>query len=163
MWIIAQLVFTAWALGLEVYNSAQGWNQYGPGAPKSPLYGVWDVDSMSIDGELRPPLTTDTLRYSHAVFQALNGVISFQKMNQKFDRFTGKIDTVQHTLTLQKGTDSTWKPVPLSYERPSPTRLAFEGDLGGKHVRMAMTQHDLNDFFLISRGFNWVQEFPVNR
>ena len=27
----------------------------------------------------------------------------------------------------------------------------------------AMTQRDLNDFMLISRGFHWVQEYPVNR
>jgi hypothetical protein len=161
-WLIAQLVFTAWALGLEVYGGAQGYKSFGPGAPKSPLFGIWRVDSMSINGELRPPLTTDTLRYSHAVFQALNGNMSFQKMDQKFDRFGATIDTVKHTLTLRKGTDSTWKPV-LTYARPSPTRLTFEGDIDGKRVRMAMTQRDLNSFFLVSRGFNWVQEFPVNR
>jgi hypothetical protein len=161
-WIIAQLVFTVWALGLEVYNSTHGWNQYGPGAPKSPLYGIWDVDSMSINGEARPPLTTDTLRYSHVVFQSLNGLSSFQKMNQKFDRFMVTVDTVKHTLTLGKGADTLWKPV-LAYERPSPTRLTFEGDVDGKRVRMTMSQHDLNDFMLISRGFHWVQEFPVNR
>jgi hypothetical protein len=161
-WIIAQLVFTVWALGLGIYGGAQGYKQYGPGAPKSPLYGIWDVDSMSINGELRPPLTTDTLRYSHVVFQALNGNIAFQKMDQKFDRFGGTIDTVKRTLTLSKGTDSTWKPV-LAYERPSPTTLTLEGDLDGKRVRMVMTQHDLNEFLLISRGFHWIQESPVNR
>ena len=161
-WIIAQLVFTAWALGLEVYGGAKGYKQYGPGAPKSPLYGIWDVDSMSINGELRPPLTTDTLRYSHVVFQSANGGISFQKMDQKFDRFMGTIDTVKRTLTLNKGSDSTWKPV-LTYDRPSPTSLAFEGDMDGRRVRIAMTQHDLNKFMLVSRGFHWVQEYPVNR
>ena len=162
IWICAQLAFTAGALAFQIEGGARGWMRYGGGAPKSPLYGIWDVDSMSINGELRPPLTSDTLRYSHAVFQALDGAISFQKMDQKFDRFGGTIDTVKHTLALKKFTDSTWKPV-LSYERPSPTRLAFEGDIDGKRVRMAMTQHDLNKFFLISRGFHWVQEFPVNR
>jgi len=34
----------------------------GPDAPRWPLYGIWDVDSMSINGEALPPLTTDTLR-----------------------------------------------------------------------------------------------------
>jgi hypothetical protein len=163
VWIIAQLVFTAWALGLEIYGGAQGYKQYGAGAPKSPLYGIWDVDSMSINGELRPPLATDTLRYGHVVFQALNGNIAFQKMNQKFDRFMGTIDTVKRTLTLQNFSDTTSKPV-LNYERPSSTSLALEGDLGGgKRVRMAMTHHDLNTFMLISRGFHWVQEYPINR
>ena len=161
-WIIAQLAFTAWALGLEIRGGVQGWKTYGGGAPKSPLYGIWDVDSMSINGELRPPLSTDTLRYSHVVFQALNGNVSFQKMDQTFDRFGGTIDTAQHTLALKKGTDSTWKPV-LAYERTSPTRLTLEGELDGRPVRLAMTQHDLNRFMLVSRGFHWVQEFPVNR
>jgi hypothetical protein len=161
VWIIAQAVFTVWAVGFQIKSGMEAWNAYGGGAPKSPLYGIWDVDSMSIDGELRPPLATDTLRYSHAVFQYLNGV-TFQRMNQKFERFGGTIDTVKRTLTLQKGSDSTWKPV-LAYERPSPTQLALEGEIDGKRVRMAMTQHDLNKFLLISRGFNWVQEFPINR
>jgi uncharacterized membrane protein YphA (DoxX/SURF4 family) len=154
-WIIAQLLFLALALGLAVKGGAEGYKEYGPGAPKSPLYGIWNVDSMSIDGELRPPLTTDTLRYRYAIFQSPTGT-TFQKMDQKFARFGVTIDT------LQKGTDSTWKSV-LAYERPAPTRLTFEGDIDGKRVRMAMTQRDLNTFFLISRGFNWVQEYPINR
>jgi hypothetical protein len=153
----------AFTLLLLVYGGAEGWKTYGGGAPKSPLYGIWDVDSMSINGELKPPLTTDTLRYNHVVFQSLNGPISFQKMDRKFDRFGSTIDTVKRTLTLQNFTDTTSKPV-LAYERPSPTNLALEGDLvGAKRVRMAMTQHDLNNFMLISRGFHWVQEYPVNR
>jgi hypothetical protein len=96
------------------------------------------------------------------VFQALNGNITFQKMNQTFDRFSGTVDTVKRTVSLKKFSDSTSKPV-LEYQRPSPTMLSFEGDLDGRRVRMAMTQHDLNKFLLISRGFHWVQEFPINR
>jgi hypothetical protein len=161
-WIVAQLLFLLVALGLQIQGGAQGYRTYGPGAPKSPLYGIWNVDSMSINGELRPPLTTDTLRYRYAVFQSLNGNVSFQKMDQSFTRFGATVDTVKRTLTLRTGADSTWKPV-LAYERPSPTKLTFEGDIDGRRVRMAMTQRDLNSFILISRGFNWVQEYPVNR
>jgi hypothetical protein len=39
-WIIAIMVFTVWALGLEVYGGAQGVKQFGADAPKSPLYGI---------------------------------------------------------------------------------------------------------------------------
>ena len=160
-WIIAQMVFLVWALALQIQGGMEGYKTYGPGAPKSPLYGIWNVDSMSINGELRPPLTTDTLRYRYAVFQSQTGM-TFQKMDLSFARFGATIDTVNRTLTLRKPADSTWKPV-LMYERPTPTRLTFEGVIDGKRVRMAMTQRDLKSFFLISRGFNWVQEFPVNR
>ena len=160
LWIAAQLLFFLWALGWQINGGMEGYKTYGPGAAKSPLYGIWNVDSMSIDGEQRP-LTTDSLRYRYAVFQAPTGV-TLQKMDQSFVRFGATIDTTRHTLTLRKGTDSTWKPV-LTYERPTPTKLTIEGDIDGEHVRLAMTQRDLKTFFLLTRGFNWVQEYPVNR
>jgi hypothetical protein len=160
-WIIAQMAFLLWALGFQIKGGWEGYKTYGPGAPKSPLYGIWNVDSMSINGELRPPLTTDSLRYRYAVFQNPAST-TFQKMDQSFVRFGATVDTVKHTLTLRKATDSTWKPV-LAYERPTPTKLTVEGDIDGKRVRMAMTQRDLNSFLLISRGFNWIQEYPFNR
>ena len=31
----------------------------GVGAPKSPLYGIWDVERLAIDGEVRLPLLND--------------------------------------------------------------------------------------------------------
>jgi hypothetical protein len=116
---------------------------------------------MSINGELHTPLLTDSTRYSHAVFQAMDG-ITFQRMDQSFLRYRATIDTLERTLSLSKATDSTWKAT-LSYQRPSPTRLTLEGDIDGKHLEMAMTLHDLKRFLLISRGFHWVQEQPFNR
>jgi hypothetical protein len=116
---------------------------------------------MSIDGEVHPPLLTDSTRYGRAVFQAVKGV-TFQRMDLSFLRYGATIDTVKRTLSLTKATDSTWKAT-LAYQRPSPTRLSLEGDVDGKHIQMAMTLHDLTKFLLVSRGFNWVQEQPFNR
>ena len=31
----------------------------GPGSPKSPLYGIWNVEQLSVDGVLRSPLLND--------------------------------------------------------------------------------------------------------
>jgi uncharacterized membrane protein YphA (DoxX/SURF4 family) len=161
IWVLAQVLFAVWALGVHTYQGRQGWKTYGGGAPKSPLYGIWDIDSMSINGELHPPLLTDSARYRYAVFQAPTGV-TFQRMDQTFLRYGATIDTVAHTISLKKGADTTWKPI-LGYQRPTPTRLALEGDVDGKHIRMLMTLHDLQKFLLVSRGFHWVQEQPFNR
>ena len=160
-WGIAQVVFTIWALGLHTYQGNKGWNSFGGGAPKSMFYGVWDVDSMSVDGTLRPPLTTDTTRYSHAVFQNQTAM-TFQRMNQNFDRYSVKVDSVNHTIALKSFVDSTMAGT-LTYRRPAPNRLVLDGSLGGKRLQVAMTQYDLQKFFLLSRGFHWVQEFPINR
>jgi hypothetical protein len=161
MWLVAQVILAVWVLGLETYGGAQSWKTFGGGAPKSALFGIWDVDSMFVDGQLHPPLLTDSTRYSHAVFQAVSGV-TFQRMDQSFLRYGAAIDTVAHTITLRKGSDSTWKAT-LAYQRPTPTRLNMEGDVDGKRLQIVMSQHDLNKFLLVSRGFHWVQEQPYNR
>ena len=153
--------FAILALSWETYGGAKSWKQFGGGAPKSALFGIWDVDSMSINGELHPPLLTDSTRFSHAVFQAPTGM-TLQKMDQSFVRYGVTIDTLKHSISLKKQADSTWKAT-LAYHRPTPTKLSLEGDIDGKHMQIAMSLHDLQRFLLISRGFNWVQEQPFNR
>jgi hypothetical protein len=160
-WNAAQIVFLVWALAYSTYGGWKSWYTYGGGAPKSVFYGVWDVDSMIVDGVVRPPLTTDTSRYGHAVFQAPTG-IAFQKMNLNFDRFSATVDTVAHTIAMKSFADTAWHGT-LKYEHSVPNRLVLDGDMGGKPTQIVMTQRDLNKFLLIGRGFHWVQEFPVNR
>jgi hypothetical protein len=162
-WTIAQVAFAIWALGFSTYQGNKSWHSFGGAAPKSMFYGIWDVDSMTIDGVLRPPLTTDSVRYSHAVFQAPTSV-TFQKMDQSFDRFSVKLDSTTHMLALKSLTDTAVSGA-LKYERPSPNRLLLDGSVGGKRVQLALTLHDLEKFFLVSRSkeVHWVQEFPINR
>jgi hypothetical protein len=124
-WLIGTLVFAFWLLGSNVYQHARSWNVYGGGAPKSALFGIWDVETMSIDGVLHPPLLTDSTRYSHAVFQSPIGM-TLQKMDQSFQRYAASIDTIKRTISLKKGpTDSTWKAA-LAYQRLTPTQLSLE-------------------------------------
>jgi len=40
-------------IGMGIYSGIQGWHTYGGGRPKSALYGIWNVDEMSVDGQLR--------------------------------------------------------------------------------------------------------------
>jgi hypothetical protein len=155
-----QVAFAVWASAFLIYGNLQSWKAYGGGAAKSPLYGIWDVDTMTVDGVVRPPLATDTTRFSHVVFQQATGRVSFQRMDQKFTHFTGTADTIQHVVRLLRGQDSSF----LNYERPILSNtLRLEGKLDRRPVRMTMTRRDLDKVFLRSRGFNWVQEYPINR
>jgi hypothetical protein len=160
-WLAAQLLFTVWMLVVHIWGGERSWKSFGGGAPKSIFYGVWDVDSMTVDGTVRPPLTTDSTRYSHAVFQT-PGSLTFQKMDQTFENLSAQIDTVAHSIVLKNPGRPAWQGS-VSYQRPVATRLVLDGDLGGKRVQLVMTQHDLNKFLLVSRGFHWVQQLPVNR
>jgi uncharacterized membrane protein YphA (DoxX/SURF4 family) len=58
-----QIIFGICLLGANAYSGWSDWHTYGGAAPKSALYGIWNVDQLLIDGRLRPPLTTDADRW----------------------------------------------------------------------------------------------------
>jgi hypothetical protein len=136
------------------------WSRFGPGAPKSPLFGIWNVEQMTIDGELRPPLVTDGSRSRRVIMQTPTAVV-FQRMNDTFDRYTAEFDKDGRTLkvtSVDRKTSST-----LTYRRSPAERLVLDGTLDGQLVHLELKEVDLNTFLLNSRGFQWIQEVPFNR
>ncbi len=160
-WLIAQVVFGIWAVGMALRSGMQAWTAYGGGAPRSPLYGIWDVERMTVDGEPRPALISDTTRWRRVVFDRPT-VVSFQRMTDTFVGYPVAVDTVSGTVVITEP-DSARTERTLTYQRPSPERLVLEGPLGGHQVRLEMAYVDPESFLLRSRGFNWVQQFPFNR
>src|SRR5579864_4653353 len=68
--VAAQVVVGAYHVGLALYGSAVSWREpYGGGAPRPPLYGIWEVDKMTIDDVEREPLVTDYERWRRVVIQ----------------------------------------------------------------------------------------------
>jgi hypothetical protein len=159
--LVLQLVFGAYVVGLGFYGSWQGWKLYGGGAPKSPLYGIWNVEQMSIDGVTRSPLLTDWGRWRRIVFQAPTAM-SFQRMDDTFMGYPAAIDVNAKTITLTKPSDKNWKAV-FSYLQPDGERLVLDGQMDGKKVRMDTRLFDRNKFLLVKSGFRWIQEAPFNR
>jgi hypothetical protein len=159
--LAVQLAFGAYVVGMGFYGSWQGWKTYGGGAPKSPLYGIWNVEQMSIDGVTRSPLITDWGRWRRVVFQS-PAAMSFQRMDDTFAGYPVTIDTSAKTLTLTKAADKNWKSV-FSFQQPEPERLILDGQMDGHKVRMETRLFDRNNFLLVKTGFRFVQEAPFNR
>ncbi len=147
--------------GLWLYNAHEMRKQYGDLAPKSPLYGIWNVDEFTIDGETRPPLTTDATRWRRVIFDYPQ-MIAFQLMDDHRQRYVLALDDQSHTLTLTKRDDPNWKTV-LTYQQTEPGLLAIEGSLEGKPLRAKLRLTDASQFLLINRGFHWINEYPFNR
>ena len=61
-------------------SAAKSWRAFGGGAPKPPLYGIWDVDVMRLDGADLPPLVTNLNRWRRIVIQN-NTTIVFWRMD----------------------------------------------------------------------------------
>jgi uncharacterized membrane protein YphA (DoxX/SURF4 family) len=155
--IAAQLVLCAYLLLMNVQRSVQGWYQYGGGAPLPPYYGIWNVDEMIRDAETRPPLLTDANRWRRVVIQRANSV-ALQRMNDSVATYRAVLSG--YSLSLYEGDNKT---ATFTIERPATDRLTLDGTMDRHRVRMQLSLLDRKNFLLVSRGFNWVQEYPFNR
>ena len=160
--LAAQAVFGLYLVGMNLYSARQAWTQYGGGAPKSVLYGVWNIEQMSIDGQVRAPLVTDYDRYRRVLFDRPTAM-SFQRMDDTFVHYAVKIDPAAKTVTMSRPGAASPSPGSVTYEQPASDRLILQGTVDNRRLRIEARLFDRNNFPLVSRGFHWIQEYPFNR
>ena len=156
-----QVVFGLWMIGSSLYGARSSWHTYGGGRPKSVLYGIWHIDELSIDGQIRSPLVTDYDRFRRAVFD-FQDRMAFQRMDETFASYGAAINTSNNALALTKFTDKNWK-ANFTFQRTAADQLTLDGQMDNHKMHMQMHLVDRNKFLLVNRGFNWIQEFPFNR
>ena len=159
--IAVQLLFGLWLVGTSAYGAYDDWHAYGGGRPKPALYGIWNVDELSIDGQLRSPLLTDYDRWHRVVFDFPERV-SFQRMDDTFASYGAKMNISDKTLALTKSSDKNWKAA-FTFQRPASDRLILDGEMDGHKIHMQLLLVDRSKFLLVNHSFHWIQEYPVNR
>ncbi len=154
---LAILAYVAWA----IHGAEQTVKMYGGEAPKPPFYGIWNVDELSLDGQLRPPLVTDTDRWRRLIFSYPQSV-AVQTMNDSRQRYALKLDAAKGTMVLseRKAPGTLY---PFVFRRPGPDLLVVDGTLKGHRLHAALHRVKTSSFELVSRGFHWVSEYPYNR
>lgn len=159
--LAVQILFGLWLIGANLYGSVSVYNVYGPGRPKSPLYGIWNVQDLTVDGQSRAPLLTDTSRWRRLVFDNPQSVTA-QDMDDSFRRYGVKIETKTSTLEMTSPTDKTWK-ASFSFAEPAPNQLVLDGTMDGKKVHAQLELLDRSKLTIVSRGFHFISERPFNR
>ena len=155
----AQLVFALYIFGVFIQSSVQSWTRYGGGAAKPPLYGIWDVRTMSIDGVERAPLVTDYDRWRRVIVQT-PAFVAFQRMDESVAIYGSEVDEGKKTIALVRGPN---EPAgEITFERPDSDAMTFDGTIGSRRIRMELRRFDHTKMLLVTRGFNWVQEYPFN-
>ncbi|HZF10397.1 MAG TPA: hypothetical protein VFE33_16530 [Thermoanaerobaculia bacterium] len=130
-------------------------------APRSPLYGIWNVDFMELDGTTRPPLVTEATRWRRMVVES-SRQLSLHLMDDSRHRYNLEIDPKQGTLVVTPREDPRTKST-LAYKTLGPGLLSVEGTLGGQKIRARLHRVDESPFPLLRRGFHWINEYPFNR
>lgn len=127
---------------------------------KSPLYGVYEVETFAVGGEELPPLLGDEKRWRRVVFGE-SRLFAAQKMDEKSQRWrvksidepAGRIELVGARLSDKRT---------LSFQRTA-DGLLLEGRFGDDAIVARLRRLDLSKFELNGRGFHWINEFPYNR
>jgi hypothetical protein len=151
----------AWMIFCNVYGAWDGFHKYGPGCPKPDLYGIWDVEQVTMDGQSRPPLLTDNERWRRLIVDFAE-FIRVQRMDDTRTGYTASVYPNGHTLALTDDKNKNWK-AQFVFQRPSPAQLTLDGSIDGHPVRMELRRQDQTKFLFASRGFHWIQEYPFNR
>lgn len=128
--------------------------------PRSPFYGIWNVEEMVVDGKIQPPLLTDRERWRRVVFDHPEDFAVQLMEGGKSHLLT--LDAGKKTLVLTNRQDPKLKSL-LSYRQPSLEVLELQGVYEGRRLQVRLRKRDMKELLLVSRGFHWVNERPYNR
>jgi len=139
----------------------QGSAQYGDKAKKPPLHGIYKVETFVLNKDTLPPLTTDTTRWAKMTISYAEGV-QIKLMNDSMKFYAFKPDTIKHKIIAYTYADTSHK-FSLNYTVQKPDVMLLSGKWKKDSVHIKLRKLDPNKFKLVSRGFHWVNEYPLNR
>ena len=156
-----QIVFGLMLIATDAYIAWTSWQNLGGGAPKSPLYGIWNVDQPLTGGAQRPSLPTDRDGWRRVIFEDPRRM-TVQRTDDTFVDYGASIDPAACTLALTKESDKDWK-AKLKFQRSGQDGLTLVGEMDGQRLQIQLQLLDINKLPLINRGFRWIQDYPLNR
>lgn len=152
-----QVLLGLFLIGMNLQTDVNLWYSRGGGRPRPSLFGIWDVEQMSIDGQVRPPLLTDYDRWRRVLFD-YTASTSVERMDDSFAGFGSSINDKDKILNLTKADDKDWK-ASFTFDRPTQDQLVLDGSMNGHKVHMALKLFDRDKLPLVSDKFHWISNF----
>lgn len=159
--LAVQVIAGVFLIGANLYGSVVASKMYGAASPKSPLYGIWNVENFTVDGQPHAPLLTDAFRWRRMVFDYPQ-YTTIYSMADAGQLYGAKIDMTAHTLALAKPSDKNWKG-DFTFTHADANHLILDGTMDRHKIHAECELLDRSKFLLVRRGFHWVQDYPFNR
>src|SRR5262245_17744053 len=155
--LVAQVIFGIYLIVMFTWVATRSYyGPGGPGEPRSPLYGIWNIEELSVDGETHPAVLNDyDRRWRRVIFDTLN-VIVFQRTDDSLAHYEATVDTNSHAIALTKRSGGPWR-ASFTYDRPSSDHLVLDGTMDGHTLRLRLRLVDLDTFRLLNSRFRWVR------
>jgi uncharacterized membrane protein YphA (DoxX/SURF4 family) len=183
-WLNGAVWGVEWALGMYVivltlFVASSARSQFKSVPLTNPLYGIWRVDEFAADGQVRPPLLSDNMRWQRMIFDSeisttsgVVWVVTIQEMNGQFSPYVAQTGTHGNTFALRTAEPNlytSWtftsamdprgqnRNAELSYNRTQPDTLILEGLMNGHQLRVTLKKEE-REFVLETRGFRWIND-----
>jgi hypothetical protein len=147
--------------GLLLCDAFEVWRTTGDRRPRPPLYGIWHVEEFVADGQVRPPLTTDTTRWERMLVDN-RGVVIVRFMDQATLSYEQTTDTDTTNFVLKKFDEPAWK-AEFTCVWAEKDVLKLDGIFDGRKVTVRCRRIDVSSLPLVNRGFHWINERPFLR
>lgn len=157
--VVLKVLIISFCLFEGIYSKIQLKKYYGNASTRPAMYGIYKVTSFEMNGQLLPPLTTDSIRWNTFIVSN-DRYVTIKAMNDSIREYsiTLNSDSKKFLWSTAKGSIGDF-----SYHTPDSTALYLHGKLNNDTVNIFLKRIDHTKFRLVSRGFNWINEYPYNR
>jgi hypothetical protein len=153
----AQVAFGIYLIGMFAWVATRSYYAPGgPGEPRSPLYGIWNIEELSVDGESRPAVLNDYDRRWRRVIFDTQSVVVFQRTDDSFAHYEANVDASRRAIGLTKRNGGAWR-ASFTFDRPSADRLVLDGTMDGYTLRLRLRRVDFDTFRLLNSRFRWIR------
>ena len=156
-----QVLFVGHFIYGEIDGGWSGFRETYINPKRPPLYGLYDVEGFSRNGQELPPLTSDAARWKKVSIQYA-GYLSIRLMDDSLKGYSAEYDAARNTVALSAAGNKSSKST-LAYARPDADRVVLQGTLGSDAVAIRLRRIYTSKFLLVNRGFHWINELPFNR
>lgn len=133
-------------------------SKYGDNAPKSPLYGAYEVNTFILGNDTLKTGNNDSRRWKWLLLEgAENSVIRYE--GGKIEQVKINADTVAKSISVIFK-EKPAEPLICQYTKPDSLHMILSGKSGKDRIRIELQK---KVFLLQDRKFNWINERPFNR
>jgi len=125
---------------------------------RPPIYGLYQVESFTRGGE---PVAWNDADWRRVIFE-YRGAMEILSLDDTASYYGTKYDDAKNSVTLTAEGGKTPDGV-LTYSRPDGEHLELRGNLNGQPAVIELRKVDASKFELVSRGFHWINEYPLYR
>ena len=150
----------AYVLIFGIINLSKSQKIYGEKAPKPELNGLFKITHFEKNGDT---ISTDVNNYERWRYLILErkGSAQIHKIDKSKTYYKSEIDTLKSEIKLTTYQDSTDSFI-IKYKKTD-KKFSFETIYKNDSIKASGRILKKENFPLMNRGFNWVNEYPFNR